>query len=256
MRAPLPFCRLALAVAAIVGLSSAGRCEAQTIDDTGLWFAAFANGEIDFTDDGSTDWLYWFDGHYRLRDDTDGFNQSIIRPGIGRKVAEDQALWVGYAWINTDPIVRRGPELNLSNVNEHRYWQQWTWAPSAGDYRFLHRSRFEQRTIEGSDDVALRWRELFRVQKILTAGADGCDGVSGGRPEWSLIAWNEAFFNLNDADWGPNRGFDQNRAFLGIGYKPSADAPVRTEIGYLNQSINLPTGENSLNHILSINFFF
>ncbi|NNJ27445.1 DUF2490 domain-containing protein [Alienimonas chondri] len=245
------FGRLGIVTASLLlaGLVSSRSAEAQTLDDTGLWFAALTNGEADFSDEGSTPWLYWFDGHYRLRDDADGFNQSIIRPGFGRKITEDQTLWAGYAWVNTQPISRGGFDSAPDDINEHRYWQQWTWSPSARDYRFLHRSRFEQRTIEGSGDVALRWRQLARVQKILDAGCPH-------RPEWSLIAWNEAFFNLNDAEWGPRAGLDQNRAFFGVGYKPTADAPVRTEIGYLNQFTNAQGGTDGMNHILSVNFFF
>jgi hypothetical protein len=239
------FVGLTVCIAALTPAPAA----AQTLDDAGLWFAAFTNGEADFSDDTSTDWLYWFDGHYRLRDDAEGFNQSIVRPGVGRRVGEDQALWVGYAWIRTQPIARGGLDFPPEETDEHRYWQQWTWSPSAGPYRFLHRSRFEQRTLEGSNDVALRWRQLARGQKILTAGC-------AHRPEWSLIAWDEIFFHLNDADWGPRAGLDQNRTFFGVGYKPTADAPVRTEIGYLNQFINSQGGEDGMNHILSVNFFF
>ncbi|QDT14816.1 DUF2490 domain-containing protein [Alienimonas californiensis] len=258
------FGRIGILTAAlsVAALASPGAASAQTLDDAGLWFAAFSNGEIDFSDDGSTPWLYWFDGQIRLSDDAEGFNQSLVRPGIGRKIADDQALWAGYAWINTQPIDRGGSNFDPEHVNEHRYWQQWTWSPSAGDYRFLHRSRFEQRTIEGSSDVALRLRQLARAQYLLTRGDDacdaGCDGLCGGtgRPEWSLIAWDEVFFNLNDAEWGPQSGLDQNRAFFGVGYKPTADAPVRTEIGYLNQFINSQGGTDVMNHILSVNFFF
>ncbi|MEM9353715.1 MAG: DUF2490 domain-containing protein [Planctomycetota bacterium] len=210
---------------------------AQTLDDAGLWFAAFGNGKLSPFSDKPSRLRWWLDAHYRLRDDTDGFNQSILRPGLGYEFAENQALWVGYAWIRTSPVAG-------DDIDEHRLWQQWTAAPSWGDYRFLHRSRFEQRWFEDvSDDVALRWRQLFRTQRVLTSS-----------PEWSLIGWDEAFFHLNDTD-RIRSGFDQNRAFLGVGYRRKADAPIRTEIGYLNQFINLQGGVDRMNHILSVNFF-
>lgn len=212
---------------------------AQTLDDTGLWFAAFGNGEIAATADNDTPLLWWFDAHYRLRDDSNGFNQSILRPGLGVAIDDNQALWAGYAWIRTSPT------SGAADFDESRFWQQWTAAPSAGDYRFLHRSRFEQRWVETGDDVGLRWRQLHRVQKIVSH----C-------PQWSLIAWDEVFFNLNDTDWGADAGLDQNRAFFGFGYKRCPHPPVRTEIGYLNQFINSQGGRDEMNHILSINFFF
>lgn len=229
---------IVLALVCAVMISQSKNSHAQTLDDTGLWFAAFGNGELNSGSDGAAPLLWWLDTHYRMRDDSGGFNQSIIRPGMGLKVAEDQALWAGYAWILTSPV-------EGDDFDEHRFWQQWTAAPSVGDFRFLHRSRFEQRWVETGDDVGLRWRQLHRAQRILT----NC-------PQWSLIAWDEVFFNLNDTDWGAQAGLDQNRAFLGVGFKRCANAPVRTEVGYLNQFTNDQGGEDGMNHILSINFFF
>jgi hypothetical protein len=209
--------------------------QAQTLDDTGLWFAAFSNGKFEsLSDEDSLRW--WFDAHYRLRDDTSGFNQSIIRPGLGYAIDDKQTVWAGYAWIKTAPVLG-------NNFDEHRFWQQWTATPSKGDWKFLHRSRFEQRWLETGDDVGLRWRQLVRGQKILT----NC-------PEYSFVMWDEVFFNLNDTDWGANSGLDQNRAFIGFGYKRCPHSKFRTEIGYLNQFVDRQS--DGMNHILSVNFFF
>ncbi len=210
---------------------------AQTLEDTGLWFAALGNGQFESLDDDSP-FRWWFDTHYRLRDDRNGFNQSIIRPGLGCALAEEQTLWAGYAWIRTSPVTG-------DDFDEHRSWQQWTATPSIGDWRFLHRSRIEQRWVEIGDDVGLRWRQFARGQRILSH----C-------PQWSLVLWDEVFFHLNDTDWGANTGLNQNRAFIGFGYKRYPRAAVRTEVGYLNQFINRRGGLDGLNHILSINFFF
>lgn len=224
-------------VAALSVVGTFGTAAAQTLDDTGLWLAALGNGEFESLDDGSP-LRWWFDAHYRMRDDSGGFNQSIIRPGLGYAFAEDQLLWAGYAWIRTSPVTG-------ADFDEHRFWQQWTAAPSAGPWKFLHRSRFEQRWVETGDDVGLRWRQFARGQRILS----DC-------PQWSLVLWDEAFFHLNDTDWGAEAGFDQNRAFIGFGYKRCPHAPVRTEVGYLNQFVNRQGGLDGMNHILSINFFF
>ena len=213
------------------------------LDDAGLWFAVFGNGPAEIfsggADGAGSPWLYWFDAHYRLRDDSDGFNQSIVRPGLGYRLTDEQVAWAGYAWIRTRPT-GAGPEFD-----EHRFWQQWTATPSAGDWRFLHRSRFEQRWFEDADDVALRWRQLARAQRILTTS-----------PQWSAVVWDEVFFNLNDTDRGIEAGLDQNRVFIGVGFKHEPDAPGRWEAGYLNQFLNRQGGADGLNHILSLNYFF
>ena len=218
-------------------LGTSRRVTAQTLDDSGLWMAALGNGHFEsFDDDSRLRW--WFDAHYRMRDDSNGFNQSIVRPGLGYTLTDVQTLWAGYAWIRTSPVVG-------GDFDEHRFWQQWTATPSIGEWRFQHRTRIEQRWVETGDDVGLRWRQFARAQRMLSV----C-------PEWSLVLWDEIFFHLNDTDWGANTGLDQNRVFIGFGYKRCPHAAGRTEVGYLNQFINRSGGTDGMNHILGINYFF
>ncbi len=70
-----------------------------------------------------------------------------------------------------------------------------------------------------------------------------------------LVAWDEVFFNLTDSGHEPNglnamgaaiytpqweyAGFDQNRAFVGVGYQ-FIPGTLRAEIGYMNQYVNRP----------------
>ncbi len=97
----------------------------QTLDDAGLWFAALGNGKFETLDEDAP-LRWWFDAHYRLRDDTSGFNQSIIRPGLGYAIDDLHTVWAGYGWIKTAPVFG-------NNFDEHRLWQQWTATPSLGD---------------------------------------------------------------------------------------------------------------------------
>ena len=239
-----------LFVGSIIGT---GSIQAQVRDDAGVWFAAFGNGKFKSLEDESP-FRWWLDGHYRLLDDAGGFNQSIVRPGIGYYLGDDHTLWGGYAWIRTSPI---GPG---NDFNEHRLWQQWTFAPKMDRFSFLHRSRLEERFVETDSDVGIRWRQLFRTQYTLSDS----DSVLNSEPqselpsvtEWSLIGWDEAFFNLNDTDWGARTGFDQNRAFFGVGFKPDKADSLRFEVGYLNQFIYRGAAADTMNHIFSINLFF
>ena len=51
-------------------------------------------------------------------------------------------------------------------------------------------------------------------------------------PKLSVVASDEYFVKLNNTHWGGGSGFDQNRLFLGVGYK--SNEHVKLEVGYLN----------------------
>lgn len=218
---------LTLAVPAVV--------RSQTVHDVGQWTAFFTQG--DFGSDTSPI-RYWFDGQVRLLEDTDGFNQSLVRPGLGWALSENLTAWAGYGWIHTEPVTG-------DPFEEHRIWQQLTWSHKHEDWTLALRPRLEQRFLETGDDLGWRFRQLVRVQHDLP-----------NLPRLTLVAWDEIFFHLGDTDWGARSGFDQNRAFVGFGWKHHPEARLRTEIGYLNQTIHLPTGDDRINHILSVSFVF
>ena len=208
---------------------------AQTVDDIGQWNALFSQDR--FSPDSRLKW--WFDGHYRLFDDTDGFGQSIVRPGIGFDICENSALWAGYGWIRTSPI--RGDD-----IDEHRIWQQWTWSRSAAPFKVAARTRFEQRLIESAGDTGLRLRQFVRAQKDLGPGP--CSTRT-------FVVWDELFIALNDTDWGQRSGFDQNRIFVGFGFKKHHSSTWRVEVGYMNQSINQRGPIDRRKHVLACNVF-
>ena len=233
-----------LIVDANVTLILSNSARAQTVDDEGLWLALFAQGK--FQEDGghcdcrnakSHEIKWWFDGHARFLDDADFFSQSIVRPGIGYALTDRATIWAGYGWIRTSPIVG-------ADFDENRIWQQLTWSRKHDPLLFAFRSRLEQRFVETGDDAGWRFRQLIRAQHNLPA----C-------PHLTLVSWDELFIHLNDTDWGARSGFNQNRLFAGIGLKCDPQSRWRTEIGYLNQTIHVPGGNDRSHHILSINFY-
>lgn len=210
---------------------------AEAIDDTGLWLALFANGKLNPQEEESP-WRWWYDGHVRWFDDFDGFGQTIVRPGVGYKVSERATLWAGYAWIHTEPAAP-------SPFDEHRAWQQLTWGHNFEPTTLDLRSRLEERFMESGSDTGWRFRQMAALRHPLAADL-----------RITLVAWDEVFFHLNDTDWGSKSGFDQNRAFVGFGWKPHAEASWRVEIGYLNQYIDRAGGLDVSNHLLSMNLFW
>jgi len=228
---------LLLIVAACVPQSSTAL--GQTIEDEGWWTAVFSQGDIAFAPNTPSRWRWWFDGHARFQDNSDGFDVSIVRPGIGYKLTDHTTAWVGYGWIHTDPI-GGGPEFD-----ENRFWQQLTWSRQYGDFRIGLRPRFEQRLLTTGDDTGLRFRQFASARAAISADK-----------RLTMVLWDEVFIHLNDTDFGTWTGFNQNRAFFGFGWKPCPEeTKSRIEIGYLNQFIESRSGRDRMNHLLAVNFF-
>jgi hypothetical protein len=73
-------------------------------------------------------------------------------------------------------------------------------------------------------------------------------------PRLSLIAWDEFFIRLNTTQAGGQAGFDQNRAFAGLGW--TFNKNVRTEVGYMNQYLDDATHTNNTMHNLIMGSVF
>ncbi len=220
-----------------LGSIAVNRLDAQTVHDAGMWNVFVAQGNFEKIGWQSDKLRWWFDGQLRFLEDADGFNQSLVRPGLGWAISERSTLWAGYVWVRTSPF--GGPDFD-----EHRPWQQWTWSKPGEVVNFGARTRFEQRLLDTGSDTGLRFRQLFRLQHNLP-----------DHPHLALVGWNEVFYHLNDTDWGAESGFDQNRAFVGLSYKTDPDSRWRTEIGYLSQVIEIPSGPDRSNHLLSLSVF-
>lgn len=157
-----------------------------------------------------------------------------MRPGVGWRASPRLDLWAGYAHVT---LRRPGPD-----GVEHRAWQQATYpiAEIAGG-RLTGRTRLEQRFREGGDDTGWRLRQFVRWSRP----------VAG--PDISLVLSNETFIALNETDWGQGDGFDQNRAFVGLGWQVTRK--VRLEGGYMSQRIEGASGPDRRNDNLVLSGF-
>ena len=220
-----------------VFLLGVGSAEAQPAPDAGLWTALFAQGDFSGHEEEGSPWRWAFDGQARFLEDTNGFNQSLLRPVIGRSLGSAWTVWLGYAWIRTNP--GPGPESD-----EHRPFQQLTWSGSFGSLSASSRTRLEQRFVRGNNDLAWRFRQFVKLGYPLGLGTD-----------LRLVGYEELFLNLNDADTGPRSGFDQNRFFAGVAIPVGGSTDATLELGYLNQFVRSPNSRDRLNHVLSLNLF-
>lgn len=198
-----------------------------TEEDGRHWFNINATGAMPLEN-----WRWYAELQPRWRDEGKHFDQALLRPAVSYALSKQASVWLGYAYVLTDPAGK-------SSFEEHRFWQQllYNFTPIYGT-NIQSRTRYEQRLIEDSNDTGYKLRQLFRFTM-----------PSSLSPQLQWVFYDEYFVNLNSTDYGAVRGFDQNRAFLGVNW--ALNPQTKLEVGYLNQYVNRPRVDDVENHVLS-----
>lgn len=198
---------------------------AETEEDGAFWLNVNAQGAL------PVEGLHWYaEVQPRWRQEGKHFDASILRPSLFYAVNDHVSGWFGYANIRFHPNGQSARE-------ENRLWQQFLYKLEPIDRLYVQsRTRLEQRHFEHTSDTGHRLRQLFRISTPVFSSA------------YSLVFWDEYFIHLNDTDWGANRGFDQNRVFIGVNSKLDSQASI--EVGYLNQFVNSRNVDKE-NHVFS-----
>lgn len=209
----------------LLGLISQAHAE-DTIEDGRMWLTLSHDYHI------NERWRLNLHLQPRWRQEGSEFDQIIYRPGLYYKVTPNLSLGGGYGYILTH-LTSGG------NTHEQRLWEDVIYQTNLTDeIKFMSRSRLEQRHLEGRSDVAHRFRQTVRFA-VPTHVINGL----------SAVFYDEYFININDASWGVRKGFDQNRAFVGVNYFFNEHANM--DVGYLNQYVNRPNVDVE-NHVLAI----
>lgn len=174
---------------------------------------------------------YWLEGQQRFGDYSSRLTQSLFRPGLGYSLNQSISLWLGYAWIYTDIPFARIP------FSERRLWQQVLWVKKRHNVTLSSRTRLEQRFLDNNPITSWRVREMLKIVAPIP-----------NKSKLSIVSSNELFWLTNNLLGQNNKGFDQNRFFIGWGYK--YNSKIHTEIGYLNQFIHRRAASNLLAHNL------
>lgn len=189
----------------------------------------------------SEKWGLHLDVQVRSADNWEDVRNTLFRPGLTYYINKNSNATLGYLLNSTFN--------NNTTLNEHRIWQQYTRTHQLKSAFVSHRFRLEQRFIEraNSEDVfAQRFRYFVRViqplkkyEQTFTKGT-------------FVALQNEAFLNVQNKNQLNNSFFDQNRAYLALGYRFSKQFDV--EAGYLNQAVK---GQqiNNLNHAIQLAFY-
>ncbi|RYG05464.1 MAG: DUF2490 domain-containing protein, partial [Chitinophagaceae bacterium] len=206
---------------------------AQTVNQNTGWFM-FLNS-TKFNDK----WGMHFDLQLRTENDWDGVRNLLVRPGVTYYINKNSNATVGYLFTQTYlpelyPVFAPGaiPFEPKFTLTEHRIWQQYIYNHQPWKSATLsHRFRLEQRFIERQTDdlFSQRFRYFFRlVQPLQKQDGAFTKGVFAALQ-------NETFFNLQNKEKLNDSFFDQNRAYLAVGYRFSKKFDL--EAGYLNQTI-------------------
>lgn len=176
------------------------------------------------------------DAQQRFQDSVDRMGLLVIGAQLGYRFNSSWSVSGGYMWV---PIF--GPARNRVRQDEHRLLQQLNYFKILpGNYTFGTRSRIEERFLEAGNDISLRFRELLRFTVPLTQKSVAP----------YLVTSNELLYNLTSTEPGPQEGFNQNRAFLGLGAQPVKW--LRVEAGYLNQYNHRPGTTDRIVHALQL----
>ncbi len=199
-------------------------------------------------------WLFWShqqkigerwqlssDVQVRSADNLDYVNTLLIRPGIGYKIAANQTLTLGYTYFGTWEKEKSGRVYE----HENRIFEQFQIENEIKKVEITNRLRYEQRFMyqQYHRVFTQRLRHYLMVQVPLLADPLFTKGLY-------TAFQNEIFLNVQGQEHLTKRTFDQNRTYLGLGYRFSQE--LEMEGGYMFRYIIAEENTNVRNNIFQI----
>lgn len=216
-------------------------------ENVNAWF--IYNGDHKF----SKKWGVHLEAQFRRNEVIVKPQQLLLRAGINYHLNDFGFLTAGYCFVTTYPY---GAFASKSIFGENRIWEQLQLKNQLGKFENINRYRLEQRFVntpvlinssyQAGDAIYSNRFRYFSRFSIPLKGNEIID------KSFYISVYDEFFIAF-----GKNVGFnifDQNRVFVGMGYK--IQKLGRLEIGYLNQLIFKSDGikvEN--NHTLQVGLF-
>ncbi len=226
-----------LLFAAMLLIMASGKLYAQTQYQNSGWFMFLNNTKF------NDKWGLQFDLQIRSADDWGYVRNTLVRPALQYFINDKSNVALGYLWQTTQ---QRLIGSNNISLNEHRIFEQYIYNHKISSVFASHRFRLEQRFIERLNNENLfsqRFRYFFRLiqplQKTQPAFTKGA----------FVALQNEIFLNLQNKSELNNSVFDQNRAYLAVGYRFSKKFDL--EAGYMNQASH-GISNNTINNIIQL----
>ncbi len=217
---------------------------------TAGWFAAFNTFRIP-----DSRFSVYFDAQVRSTDKFEALQTFIFRPGLNYHVRKNMVATVGYAWIRLRSMYNNAAnQIEYDYLSEHRIWEQFIVNHQVAFIPIQHRFRLEQRFLPKSvveeNDLKNDGYDLAHRFRYFVRGIVPVDGSKTFGKGIFVAAQNELFLNYGDPTRTNGKVFDQNRAYLAVGYRISPKFDV--EGGYLNQFISGPGSARITYHVAQI----
>ena len=169
--------------------------------------------------------------------------QLLIRTGVNFNLTETAMFTLGYGFIETYPY---GEFPAAGDFVEHRIYEQLQLKGNIERVGLVHRYRLEQRWVQSP--VTSDYTYLNRARYMLRATLP-LAGATTEAKEPYLAVYDEVFVGFGNNI--QRNIFDQNRAYIALGYKISDAAAI--EAGYLNQIVQKANGiAFEYNHTLQL----
>jgi hypothetical protein len=160
--------------------------------------------------------------------------QLLLRPGINYTFSSTVFATIGYGFIETHPY---GDFAVPASFPEHRIWEQLQFKNQQGIFEWISRFRLEQRFSKlpvMSDDTFKPGNAVYTNRfRLFNRFSIPFNGRTITDHSLYVSVYDEIMINF-----GNNVGnniFDQNRAYIAVGYKYPKLGKI--ELGYLHQQI-------------------
>jgi len=200
-------------------------------EDSGAWMQVVGEGSLKVIDPSLEKARVWLEGQSRFDGNWDHWYQGMVRTAVGYSLSDRATIWAGYTWLPTQNIGK--PQISQQDI-----WPAFRYVLPTEIGTFTFRTMWETNFGLGSQ-LRERPRQMIKFMHPFAF-----------EDRLSFITWDEAFYRVNTTNWGGKSGFDQNRAFAGLGW--TFNPHVRTELGYLNQYIDDKNHINATMHHLGM----
>jgi Protein of unknown function (DUF2490) len=225
------------AILGSAGMTATGMAADDLLQDAGSWLGFYGEGSLKFVDPSLEKGRIWVEGQSRWVND---WNQGVVRAAVGYSLSDRATIWAGYTWVPTQ-------NLGKPYKSQQDAWPAFRYVLPTSLGTVTFRTMLESNFIPGNGNaVRVHPRQMVRFVHPLQF-----------EPRLSLVTWDEIHLRINTTPAGGQSGFDQNRAFAGLGW--TFNKNFRGEAGYLNQYLDDATHtHNTMRHlivgILLINF--